>query len=525
MLGCQSGEDRGIELANSSGLDSADAIEVLFSQDRDKFWFPCEFEPGCDLVLSLTPSESSTAQFKLVLKNENNEPTSFYGQFDESGTIKVGFPHLVNNIKPGFHEIRLTSTEPIEGLIRAEWEVAGTFGCSKQFSDGADCECYCPEDTGCQGSLGNCIGAFKNDLVYDNDIVTPIPDNDQNGVDGIIYVKESASVAKVMVELNVTHSVPSELDIELRHGDKAWKVWDNLSAYGSITQTFQTADFEGLDSKGNWVLHLVDSSSRDKGKLNTWRLTITPAYKEVLDSPPPELVFENTIPTKIPDDKPSGVDNIIFVPQATEIAYVDVIVNLSHTSKSDLYIVLYHEDTKAIVWNRWSYYNDLKKTFQLIDFEGQDSYGNWILHLVDQSGRDVGTLNSWNLIIYPVVATTRATEPFEQDNKIPADIVDDLAVDSIIYVSKEANIGTMTVTLNLEHRSPSDLLIDLIHNNTTHRIWNHDSAYGGITQTFQLSAFDLMPAEGIWRLHILDNRDNDTGVLKSWSINITPDVE
>jgi subtilisin-like proprotein convertase family protein len=413
--GCQSDENLGIELPNSSGLNGADDAEVSFSKNQNKFRVYCGFDPGCDFVFSLSTSQVSAGLFSLDLKAPNGYLIETTASFSDSGPTKIGWPHLhrVYNLPSGgYYTIEITTQDGVEGTIRAQWEKSGTFGCAGAFSDGAECDCYCPDEMVCEGIYGHCSDRLRNCMVYESEFSTPIPDDDSN-----------------------------------------------------------------------------------------------------------------------------GVDNTISVSDAFDIAYVNVTVDLDHPRKGDLIIALTHEETEVTLWNKWGgwggwadgYENVNKRTFQLADFEGQTSHGNWILHVVDASYENFGTLNSWSLAIQPAIAAPPVTEPFQYENRAPIIILDNVpqGIDSIIYVTKQADIATMTVDIDIEHLSPVDLAIDLIHNDITHRIWDRIVTDGDdyIKQTFQLTAFDGQPAEGIWRLHIADVENPDWGVLNSWSINITPNVE
>ena len=102
-----------------------------------------------------------------------------------------------------------------------------------------------------------------------------IPDDDPAGATSAVEVEESFPVAQVTVELDVTHSYVGDLYVALKHGDQETPLWVNEGGSGrDLVERFVVSGFQGADSKGAWTLSLVDSASRDEGKLNGWTLVL-----------------------------------------------------------------------------------------------------------------------------------------------------------------------------------------------------------------------------------------------------------
>lgn len=147
------------------------------------------------------------------------------------------------------------------------------------------------------GNKPDSSNTYSSTLEYD------IPDNDTSGVLSKIEVKYGiASISKVTVNLNITHSYDGDLNISIisptgevsslsnRRGSSSedfinTNFDDNASI--SISDENATAPFSGsfipetplsvfntLVSDGNWTLKVVDSMNGDTGTIDSWSLTI-----------------------------------------------------------------------------------------------------------------------------------------------------------------------------------------------------------------------------------------------------------
>ena len=119
-----------------------------------------------------------------------------------------------------------------------------------------------------------------------------------------------------------------------------------------------------------------------------------------------EISFTSgTIQTNL--DIPDNTGEIVYsnttVTDAIQIENIDVIVDLPHTYRGDMNLILTSPSgTKSILaekhddggnnFNNWR--------FGSVQHWGEDSRGEWSLSLEDQGNGDSGTLNDWELIIY-----------------------------------------------------------------------------------------------------------------------------
>ncbi|HDS09336.1 MAG TPA: hypothetical protein ENN73_03825, partial [Firmicutes bacterium] len=124
-------------------------------------------------------------------------------------------------------------------------------------------------------------------------------------------------------------------------------------------------------------------------------------------------VSSTDTPKSIPDNNSTGVTSTINVAQNYTIAEVLVYVNIKHTYRGDLRVVLTSPTGKAVtLHNRgggsadniigW-YPSDLTPSGPgaLNDFTGEPSAGAWKLKVDDNYSQDTGTLDGWTLkIIY-----------------------------------------------------------------------------------------------------------------------------
>ena len=109
----------------------------------------------------------------------------------------------------------------------------------------------------------------------------------------------------------------------------------------------------------------------------------------------------------IPDDNPSGIYDTITFTEDMDISEVEVYVDITHTYIGDLIVELTSpEGTTVRLHNRSGGSSDnivgwydselaVDGPGSLSDYAGESSSGSWTLHVSDNAGADVGTLNEW----------------------------------------------------------------------------------------------------------------------------------
>jgi len=133
---------------------------------------------------------------------------------------------------------------------------------------GARTNCFSPS-----GSL--CEEPGPDSISYANEMPTDIPDNDPAGVTSVIQVPESLIVGGLDIEIDLDHSWLGDLRISLEHNGAIFVIRDRVddNYNTSISDTFHTEEFNGMDATGSWSLTISDYEDIDSGTLNRWSIT------------------------------------------------------------------------------------------------------------------------------------------------------------------------------------------------------------------------------------------------------------
>lgn len=114
-----------------------------------------------------------------------------------------------------------------------------------------------------------------------------------------------------------------------------------------------------------------------------------------------ELTFESTHePLDIPDNDPVGIHSDLTVERTGPIRKLEVSVDISHTYKGDLRVILDHDGQSVVLHDRTGGgVDNLQLTTELTEWLGADMSGDWRLRVEDRAGLDTGSLNSWKLSV------------------------------------------------------------------------------------------------------------------------------
>lgn len=103
---------------------------------------------------------------------------------------------------------------------------------------------------------------------------------------------------------------------------------------------------------------------------------------------------------EIPDMDEKGIEDRVEVEQIGTVKSVMVEVNITHTYIGDLIVELEHDGlTKVLHRREGGSQRNLSKTYTVEEFVGEEVQGYWILRVKDIASKDIGTLNSWKLVI------------------------------------------------------------------------------------------------------------------------------
>ncbi|MFG0450122.1 S8 family serine peptidase [Shewanella sp. YQ_9] len=112
-----------------------------------------------------------------------------------------------------------------------------------------------------------------------------------------------------------------------------------------------------------------------------------------------DFPYSNDTPVAIADN--TTVTSTIEIADPLQIFGVNTNVNISHTWIGDLTVILTSPSgTEVVLHNREGSSNDdIVKSWDLGDFNGEIAQGTWTLSVTDHAGGDTGTLNNWGMVI------------------------------------------------------------------------------------------------------------------------------
>jgi vibriolysin len=101
----------------------------------------------------------------------------------------------------------------------------------------------------------------------------------------------------------------------------------------------------------------------------------------------------------VPDNAPAGVTSDIAITDAGTIRTMSVEVDITHPYRGDLTLVLSKVGGSEVVLLRGdgADADDVRRSFDVTAFVGQELAGTWRLKVVDEAASDVGTLNFWRI--------------------------------------------------------------------------------------------------------------------------------
>ena len=180
--------------------------------------------------------------------------------------------------------------------------------------------------------------------------------------------------------------------------------------------------------------------------------------------------FCNTPSLAIPDNNPTGVSDAISVGiGGATVSGIEVYVDITHTYQGDLIVDLTSPDgTTVILHNRtggsvddilgW-YPSPLVPDGDLDNFIGENTDGDWTLHISDNAGADTGILNEWCVRIsygvstgiaagsedLPKAVTLKANvpNPFNPQTTISFDLPRKSNVDLAVYELSGRRVATL----------------------------------------------------------------------------------
>ncbi|PJB44262.1 MAG: hypothetical protein CO108_09010 [Deltaproteobacteria bacterium CG_4_9_14_3_um_filter_63_12] len=236
------------------------------------------------------------------------------------------------------------------------------------------------------------------------------------------------------------------------------------------------------------------------------------------------LTFGGDVDVKIPDNKPAGVKHTLTVADDVVISSFTAKLAIEHTYIGDLKVVLEHAGVSVTLHDKQGGgNNDINESYELSNFNGKSTKGDWLLTVTDTAARDTGSIK--NLTLHVGAGTTTVTPDLVTvSNTTPVAIPDEDAkgISSAIAVTDTGTIKGLKLTVDVTHTYIGDVTISLMHDGQTQAVHTHEGGSADdIKKSFTYSTFNGSALKGNWSLAVIDDVGGDTGTLNSWSLEFT----
>jgi M6 family metalloprotease-like protein len=269
------------------------------------------------------------------------------------------------------------------------------------------------------------------------------------------------------------------------------------------------------------------------GPTMTFRALLGPA------APPANPLSPVSTPNRdIPDNNSVGITDTITVAQAVIIAGIKVRVDISHTFRGDLRVILTAPGGTLIELHpkgRGANADDLTVTFDeamipaLATLRGRSAQGAWVLTVQDLAAADIGKLKSWGLEISPAPAVATPVDLREQPGT-PIPDFPNPGIERSLSTATNLTVGSVEVSVDITHSWIGDLDLRLVSPSGTEVLLQ--AGQGGdednLVRTFTsstspgLATLRGQGTAGTWRLRIKDAASQDVGKLNSWRLLLKP---
>lgn len=242
---------------------------------------------------------------------------------------------------------------------------------------------------------------------------------------------------------------------------------------------------------------------------------------------------EATPDLDIPDADPTGIESVLHCGDDFVISGIEVEVEIAHPFIGDLEVslrsprgitaVLHHRAGGARSGLLATF--DPHTTPDLARMVGEESRGDWVLHVRDLAARDEGRLHRWALRLHGVEKrrVTLAEAPALAIPDAPGS-----AVERTLAADAEGIVAALRVDLDITHTYIGDLEVTLESpSGTTVALHSRTGAWqDNIVRTYDFDNTPALrtlrgePARGDWSLRIVDRAPRDRGKLNRWGLVI-----
>lgn len=124
----------------------------------------------------------------------------------------------------------------------------------------------------------------------------------------------------------------------------------------------------------------------------------------------------------------------------------------------------------------------------------------------------------------PVLAWQMRPRTWESTTAVAIPDASETGVSTTIEVPAESGaIGTLAVEVDVQHPSPTDLVLTLEHDGRSVVLHDGAEAYAGygIRRVYRIEGWQGLRAAGVWKLSLRDRVSGTTGSLSGWKVTIT----
>jgi M6 family metalloprotease-like protein len=254
-------------------------------------------------------------------------------------------------------------------------------------------------------------GEFRPKNIVNETVVADliIPDDQPDGINSELLIGKTGKLSSIEVTVDITHTYRGDLNVRLvapsgktvvLHSDKGGNM-DNLHLDLKSDTFAQLSEMAGEPIGGNWTLHVSDLLKDDVGRLDKWGVAIEYEPEEQA------LTGEAKPTASIPDFDFKGVQSTISMAESGLVKSISVEADITHTYRGDLQIVLISPSggRSLIRDNNGDSQNDIHEVYTeestpaLKTLIGEETKGDWKLHVRDLEKYDEGILNKWVLTL------------------------------------------------------------------------------------------------------------------------------
>ncbi|MFH1529433.1 MAG: proprotein convertase P-domain-containing protein [Pseudomonadota bacterium] len=251
-------------------------------------------------------------------------------------------------------------------------------------------------------------------------------------------------------------------------------------------------------------------------------LSIEDTQPEPIDEDIVEVRFTFGADMQIPDNNATGFSYNLPVDEDLTIASMKVYLDVKHSYIGDLKITMEKDGTSVVLHdNSGGGNDDIQKTYDVANFNGAASKGDWKLVIVDNAGQDTGYLAEVKLMFSTAAPLSGDTKTYSNDTSVAIPDKNAAGVKSVIAVTDDGKIKSLKVTVTITHTYIGDLIVKLVKGGQEQALHSREGGSADdLAKTFDVDAFNGADAKGDWTLFVSDNAGQDLGTLEGWELEI-----